>query len=213
MKRPLICALLLALTLTACKKESTPGTADGDTTSVTNPKPGDKEAVADAAFDINKIPVSDKDLGTFPYFAPPEKYAYNYNKEASLRDIKEVDTEYFAINGKLIAQEGKSYKINIDKPSSEGTKFSSDEVLKYYKDTIAALGGVQVNDTEIAQAEYDRVGEKVLIDQHYGYTLDQNLLDRIKTFVIRTKDKVVWVQLCLLDQESGRIAVLEQPAK
>ena len=173
----------------------------------------DKEAVADSAFDINKIPVSDKDLGTFPYLAPPEKYLYNYNKDINPKNIKNVDTEYFAVNGKLIAQEGKSYKINIDKPSSEETKFSSDEVLKHYKDVIEALGGVQVNDTDIAQAEYDRVGKKVLIDQGYGYTLDPNLLDRIKTFIIRTKDKTVWVQLCLLDEESGRITVLEQPAK
>jgi len=152
-------------------------------------------------------------LGTFPYLAPPEKYLYNYNKDINPKNIKNVDTEYFAVNGKLIAQEGKSYKINIDKPSSEETKFSSDEVLKHYKDVIEALGGVQVNDTDIAQAEYDRVGKKVLIDQGYGYTLDPNLLDRIKTFIIRTKDKTVWVQLCLLDEESGRITVLEQPAK
>ena len=211
MKKSLIYAVLLALSLAACKKETTPDAADGDTTSVT--KPNDKETVADAAFDINKIPVSDKDLGTFPYLAPPEKYLYNYNKDINPKNIKNVDTEYFAVNGKLIAQEGKSYKINIDKPGSEETKFSGDEVLKHYKDVIAALGGVRVNDTDITQAEYDRIGKKVLIDQGYGYTLDPNLLDRIKTFIIRTKDKTVWVQLCLLDEESGRITVLEQPAK
>jgi len=211
MKKPLVYAVLLAFSLTACKKETTPDTANGDTTSVT--KPNDKEAVGDSAFDINNIPVSDKDLGTFPYLAPPEKYLYNYNKDINPKNVKNVDTEYFAVNGKLIAQEGKSYKINIDKPGSEETKFSSDEVLKHYKDVIAALGGVQVNDTDIAQAEYDRIGKKVLIDKGYGYTLDPNLLDRIKTFIIRTKDKTVWVQLCLLDEESGRITVLEQPAK
>jgi hypothetical protein len=211
MKKPIVYALM-ALSLMACKKEGD-ATPAADSTAVTTTNTADKEPVADGTFDITKIPVTDKDLGTFPYLSPPEKYLYNYNKEINQKDIKDVDTEYFAVNGKLIPQEGKSYKINIDKPSAEATKFSSNEVLKHYKNTILALGGVQVNDAEITQAEYNRIGEKVLIDQHYGYSLDQNLLDRIKTFVIRTKDKTVWIQLSLLDEESGRIAIVEQPAK
>lgn len=211
MKKPMLC-LLLALSLAACKKETKETTAPADSTA-TEAKTTTATTATDAPFDINIIPVSAKDLGTFPYLAPPEKYTYNYQKEANAKDFKDPDKEYFAVNGMLIPREGKTYKINIDKQSSEGPKFNALEVEKYYDTQIKALGGVQVNNAPITQAEYDRIGQGELITKSYGSSINVNLLDQVKTYVIRTKDKVIWVQFSLLDNESGNITVLEEAAK
>ena len=212
MKKPMFC-LLLALSLAACKKETKETTTATDSTA-TEVKTETPASTTDAPFDINTIPVSTKEPGTFPYLAPPEKYSYNYQKEANPKDIKDPDKEYFAVNGKLIPREGKTYKINIDKESSEGLKFNALEVEKYYDSKIKELGGVQVdNNARITQEEYDRIGQTELITKHYGSSINVNLLDQIKTYVIRTKDKVIWVQFSLLDNESGNITVLEEAVK
>jgi len=202
--------LLMALSLAACKKETNENTVP--TESITTEAKGDIDtpSTTDAPFDINTIPISAKDLGTFPYLAPPKDYAYNYEKEANAKNIKDPDKEYFAVNGKLIPKEGKSYKINIDKQSSDGPKFNALEVEKYYDSQIKALGGVQVNSAPITQQEYDRIGQTELITKSYGSSINVNLLDQAKTYVIRTKDKTVWIQFSLLDSESGNITVLEE---
>ncbi|OOQ61603.1 hypothetical protein [Mucilaginibacter pedocola] len=205
MKKVFLC-LTLAAAISACKNKTTPATETADTVAIKTTE----TPVADTTFNIDAIAVSDKDLGTFPFLAPPPTYSYNYHQEADPKDIKAVDKEYMAVNGKLIAQEGKTFKINIERPREGDKKFDAAEVQKYYEDKILSLGGVQVNNVEITKAEYERVGEKELITNNYGSTLDPNLLDRIKTYVIKTKDKVVWIQLCLLNEESGHIAVLEQ---
>lgn len=201
--------LFLVLAISACKNKPAKGNEEVDTTTVST----SSELAADTTFDIGAIAISDKDLGTFPYLATPAMYSYNYHQEAAEKDIKAVDKEYFAVNGKLLAQEGKTFKINIEKERSDGKRFNSEDVQKYYAEKILALGGVQVNDVEISKASYDAVGKAELIDKNYGFTLDPNLLDRIKTYVIRTKDKLVWIQLCLLNEENGRITILEQAVK
>ena len=203
--------LLLALSLAACKKETSETTTPADST-VTETKTT-AAGSTDAPFDINTIPVSTKDPGTFPYFAPPANYFYNYESEANAKNIKDPDKEYFAVNGILIPKEGKSYKINIDKKSSDGPKFNALEVEKYYDTKIKALGGVQVNNVPVTQQEYDRIGQGELITKSYGSSINVNLLDQIKTYVIRTKDKVIWIQFSLLDNESGNITVLDEAAK
>ncbi|MES2486382.1 MAG: OmpA family protein, partial [Bacteroidota bacterium] len=148
MKKITLC-LLLAVAVSACKIKTTQTTESTD--SVT--------AAADTTFNLDNIPVSDKDLGTFPFLAPPPLYSYNYQQEANPKNIKATDKEYMAVNGKLIAREGKTFKINIDLHRTDEKRFDAAVVQKYYEDKIKELGGIQVNNTEITQAEYDRVGK------------------------------------------------------
>ncbi|GGH04824.1 hypothetical protein [Mucilaginibacter phyllosphaerae] len=165
--------------------------------------------VAIAPFDINSIPVTDKDPGKFPYLGLPDKYTFDYHKEASAASINNMDKEYFAVNGKLIPQEGKTFKTHIELPNAEG-KFSSMVVSKYYNEAIKALGGVQVNHVAVPKTQIDSVGNNELVDKKYGYSIDYNLLDDIKTYVIRTKTKQIWIQMTLMNEESGKLTVLEK---
>ena len=58
--------------------------------------------------------------------------------------------------------------------------------------------------------EIDRIGKENLMSATYGNSIDFNGLDRIKTYVIRTNSKEVWIQFSLLNEESGKITILRR---
>ncbi|MEB0263704.1 MULTISPECIES: hypothetical protein [unclassified Mucilaginibacter] len=63
--------------------------------------------------------------------------------------------------------------------------------------------------TVMPKAQIGSVGNNELIDKKYGYSIDYNLLYDIKTYVIRTKTKQVWIQMTLMNEETGTLTVLE----
>ena len=172
-----------------------------------NPLPG-----TDSIFNINSASVSEKDLGTFPYLKLPNTYTYNYDKEITPSSIKDIDKEYFAVYGTLIPEEGKTFKATLEKTRADGKRFNSLELQRSIDKSVADLGGIKLKTVAIKQAEWDRVGNKELIDNKYGFSIDLNSLDNIQTYVIRTKTKIVWIQVFLLNEESGKITVLEKAA-
>ncbi|EOR96708.1 outer membrane protein OmpA [Arcticibacter svalbardensis MN12-7] len=209
MKRTLL-YLYISLSIFSCKQKVT-------AENTTSPAMGTDDALNIASvdtskvFDINKIPISDKDLGVFPYLSAPEKYGYgDYAGGIKKSHFSDFDKEYFAVNGKLIPQEGRTCKVGIDVLNPETTEFNSLIVEKSFEKAILALGGVQLNNIPVPKSEIDRVGNTELINKHYGYSIGLNSLDDIKTYVIRTKDKEVWIQFCLLNKESGNITFLEK---
>jgi len=211
MKRILLCTALF-LSLLSCKKEQNAETKTTETVkdSVTPVTQTASDSPENGTFDINTIPVSNKDLGKFPYLNAPDTYKYGYGDDGiKPNEISDFDKEYFAVNGKLIPQEGKTCKVRIEKKQETGS-FNSLVVEKSYEKAILALGGVQVNNIPVPKSEIDRVGNKELIDKKFGHSIDFNLLDDIKTFVIRTKDKEVWIQFSLMNNESGDITILEK---
>ncbi len=211
MTRKIITCLLLATSiLFSCKnasKTSEDTTADSTTTNEETPK---QQTADTARFDINSIPLSEVEIGQFPYLSYPEGYNFNYEKDIKQQNIKDFDKEYFAVAGKLISVEGKTYKVRIEKDSKNERKFNAPLVEKYYTDKILELGGVQVNNVTVPQAEINRVGNKELVEKQYGFSIDYNLLDDIKTFVIRRKDKEIWIQITLMNEEVGKLTVLEK---
>lgn len=62
----------------------------------------------------------------------------------------------------------------------------------------------------ITQKEWDRIGNKELIEKKYGFSIDANSLDDIQTYVIRTENKAIWIQIFALNEESGKITILEK---
>jgi len=203
---------LTSLCLVACKKGPEAVVTTEQQTTATDTTATAKTDTTTVAFDSNKIPLSDKELGTFPYLTLPENYKYGYGDDGiKAADIIDADKEYFAVNGKLIPQQGKTAKAQLEKvPGSKGGKFNSLVVEENLTKTIEALGGIQVNNVPVPDSEMKRIGDKELIDKHYGYSIDHNLTDDVKTFIIRQKDKEVWIQFTLMNQESGWITILEK---
>ena len=206
-----IMILALSTALFACqspvKQRSTP--ADPDSSSASSP--AENKTATDGEFDTSKIPVSDKELGKFPYLHLPQDYTFGYDKEIKATDINNADKEYFAVKGKLIPLEGKTYKATLEKDrSKDNTRFSSLVAGKALEKEIIGLGGVNVNNIPVPKSEIERVGDTELITNKHGHSIDYNMLDDIKTYIIKTKDKEVWIQYLLMNEESGIITVLEK---
>ena len=202
--------LFIATALMACNN-SEKTTENNTKDSITSETSATNTAASDTAtFDINSIAISDKELGTFPYLSYPDGYNFNYEKENSAKNIKALDIEYFAVNGKLVPVEGKSYKVRIEKDANSDNKFNKLVVERYYEDKISSLGGVKVNNIPVPSTELKRVGDKELVDKQYGHSIDYNLLDDIKTYVIRTTTKQIWIQMTLMNNEVGKLTVLEK---
>lgn len=218
MKNRIIALAALTIILAACNsKEARLEQRSEPADSVTTETKTTTPTAASGEFDITTIPVSEAKLGEFPYVMPPKDYCYGYcsswDGKANEKDIKDTDKEYFAVNGKLIPVEGKTYKVYIEKNrDADNKRFNRLVVLNSLDKDIKALGGVQVNNVPVTNAEFKRVGDEELITRGYGKSIDVNLLDDVKTYVIRTKDKEIWIQFNLMDEESGRIGVLEKQA-
>jgi OOP family OmpA-OmpF porin len=210
--KKIILSVAIALSLFSCKKSVESEASEIENTEISKSDTiiGSKIETDTISFDSSKIKESTADLGTFPYVSPPEMYTYDYEKTINVANIKDVDKEYFAVNGKLFPVEGKSFKAKIEKDRSDGKRFNKLVVEKSYEESILALGGVKVNSASIPNSEIKRVGDSELIDNRYGFSIDYNMLDDIKTFIIKTKDKQIWIQYYLMKDESGSITVLEQ---
>ena len=160
-----------------------------------------------AAFDINTIPVTQKEIGKFPYLNAPEGYYYN--------DIIKSDFEnlHFSIKGKLTGIEGKSYKTNIYKKKESETPFNVELVDRAYEKAITALGGVKVAD-KILPGEIERVGKTVLERGNHAYSIiggDDYTLSHVRTYVIRTNTAEVWIETSFYEG-GGYVNILQKAA-
>lgn len=209
--KKIIAVCTMAILSTACSKKSEQSKNPGTENYKENISDSSKTAQSqNHEFDINTIKTSTADLGVFPYLSPPEGYTYGYEKKLDSREISDFDKEYFAVNGKFILVEGKTFKSRIQKDKSDGKQFNSLIVDKSYEKAILDLGGVIVNNVPVPRSEIDRVGDKELIDKKYGHSLDYNLLDDVKTYVIKTKDSEIWIQYTLMNDVSGNITILKK---
>ncbi|MFZ4261663.1 hypothetical protein ACFRAE_06450 [Sphingobacterium sp. HJSM2_6] len=205
-------SLFIGLAITACGNHAakqTEETVVGDST--------EQVVIQDTAdFDLRKIPISEVSLGEFPYLTPPDDYCFDYCQawKGSIKkdDIKALDREFFAFNGKLVAIEGKSYKQTIEKNrTTDQSRFSALFVEKAFHNALLDLGAVEVNGVEVPYSEIERIGKQEVLD--YGHAIDFNGLDHIHTYIIRKEDKVIWIQFSLLDNESGKITIMESTDK
>ncbi|MGO3743026.1 OmpA family protein [Kerstersia sp.] len=163
-----------------------------------------------AAAAIDQIPVSRHTLGSFPFLQAPAGYSYNYIEGIPSQAISDFGREYFAVDGKLYRQEGKTFKINLEKSRSSPGRFNQALVESSYEQAITALGGVQVHTGKVSSEERERIGKAELLEKQYGYSL--LVPDHVQTYVIRRPGSDVWIQLSTLDEESGVITILETAA-
>jgi outer membrane protein OmpA-like peptidoglycan-associated protein len=149
------------------------------------------------AFDIEKIPVSEKPLGEFPFFTPPEghKYVAGYGeskvKESS---TKEFDRYYFATSqGTLHPVEGKTFRVELfDEKLGKWEIPEALRVERNYENAITAAGGVKVFD---GKTDIKRTYETLDYStdrQRYGPEYEGA---KRQTYVIRRPDVEVWIEV------------------
>ena len=142
---------------------------------------------AAATFDLSKVPVSTANLGRFPYVSGPKGYKFPNPSDSA---YYEFDRSYVYDGKQLIPIEGKvlrrQYRV-ID----EAKKTSELMQQRNYETLIKNLGGVQVSSGELPSEAVEKVGRDAYNKNGGGISSG----DQVDTYVIRQKDKEVWIQL------------------
>ncbi|WP_294219435.1 OmpA family protein [uncultured Chryseobacterium sp.] len=192
--------LALAATILSCNQKSK---EKADATGQTEMQASGQKPQSDstAAFDIEKIPYSNADLGTFPFFTLPKGL-----KEMNKPLQKDFDVCFFPINGVMKPFEGKLYKTFVQE--DEGAQFSQRYFEKSMEDYLKSIGAVKVFDGTITKEEYDRYHDQ---DPNKGAEGDIGYTDeQIKVYVIRSKDQGnIFIQYSA-DNASGKLNILQE---
>jgi hypothetical protein len=192
---PLVCAFAGLLAACGSKKTqeetTTTTTAPATTPPTETAAPVEAPATATAApaatFDLNAVPVSTATLGAFPYLSGMKGYKINVPSDSVDFDFERS----YVFDGKnLIPVEGHVLRreyvpINSDKKASELM------MQRTYADLVKSLGGVLVFSGPVPEDALKKVGEDEY-HKHDGRVYSHEAMD---TYVIRQKDKQIWVQV------------------
>lgn len=160
--------------------------------------PAAEETVPTAAkskvFDINAYPVSEKELGAFPYFNLPEGY-YNYNKNK----IVDYDRGYFWVGDHFEKPEGKIFYDYVR--AKEGKSYSDLELAKNISEIIAEAGGVKITEGKIPQDSIATIPQDNSLKYKDGYGFLG--FQPTTTYLIRRADRNIWIQHTPTDDGSS----------
>lgn len=108
-----------------------------------------------STFDISKIPVSEKELGAFPFFSFPQNLkALNDPFKSSYVKL------YFPLNGILTPIEGRAWSTDVVMAENSQDNWSLAYFEKSYDDAITDLGGVKIFDGKVSKEEAERTKDE-----------------------------------------------------
>lgn len=180
MKRILLIGMAI-LSIAACREKSN----EQKETTTNHPEDQSETQPPQAkTFDINTLPVSNENMGTFPYLSAPESYQYTKEK------TKEYEEKlFFYDDSSVLKVGGKYYHAQI--LAKEGVEFGDTYVVNNYKNAIEKLGGVEIYSGPLNKT-YNRVtGE----DLPYLKDLYDPLAYKYKQYIIPTPTENIWIEL------------------
>ena len=189
-------ASLLGL-LAACGTKKTEDTTTTTTTApsaaATPTAPAETPAATAAApapaatFDLSSVPVSTANLGGFPYLSKLPNYHVNTSSDSIAFDF---DRTYVYDGKHILPVEGRVLRREYA-PADAQKQTSVLMIQRNYGDLVKSLGGVQVSSGELPGDVVEAFGRPEY-DKHNG---NINPGRQVDTYVIRQKDKEVWVQV------------------
>lgn len=204
------CALLSSLTACGAKDKAAQDTATATTTETTTATtapapttPTTENPTAEAAptttattatFDISSVPVSTANLGTFPYLSSLKDYEVN----TSNSEFYEFERAYVYDGKKLVTVEGKVSQ-RLFGPQDRNKKASELMISRNYETLLKNLGATKVSSTKVPREVIDKVGDDVYKYGKWSISTD-HVTD---TYLIRQKDKEVWLQVTPLGSDGG----------
>ncbi|WP_423737879.1 hypothetical protein [Chitinophaga caseinilytica] len=186
-----------AILLAACNNGGKKTTSDSIPET---PAPVEAPA-ATAAFSLEKVPMSDKPLGTFPYVNLAKDYA-----NAEQNPIAKGDSALFWVGDHFEVVKGNVFFSRV----KGGGTWSDAAFLQAVGDSVVALGGVKVNESQVPS---DRITEieqnRLRFNSGYGFIG----FKPTATYVIRRADNIIWVQATPTDDgaSAGWIVVETNP--
>lgn len=145
-------------------------------------------------FDINAYPVSEKELGAFPYFNLPEGY-YNYNKNKPV----DYDRGYFWVGDHFEKPEGKIFYDYVR--AKEGKSYSDLELSKNIEEIITQAGGIKITESKVPQDSVANIPQNNGLKYKDGYGFIGQM--PTVTYLIRRADRNIWVQHTPTDDGSS----------
>lgn len=198
MKKSVLIIFVTGLILISCKKN----------TETVKPAENSKDSITEATesktgFDINSVPVSDKELGDFPFFSFPQGMeALNTPLQRSYDQI------YFPIDGVFTPIEGKSWKSYVAKSEGSNESWSLPYFEKSYDEAIKAAGGVKIYDGKVSDKELEK------LKQQAKYLGEEGSIDYwnepVKVYLIRRPaGDDIYIQL-YGNTSSGALQILQK---
>ncbi|WP_460135144.1 OmpA family protein [Pseudomonas sp. S1_E04] len=163
------------------------------------------QAADNPVFDAASLPVSDAQLGDFPYIVLPNGYVI-----ATTPDVSDFDQVPFWTGDRLEVVEGKVWSAHID--AAQGKAFSDLELQRNIESVVSSLGGKKIFDGKIAQD----AGQKIKdwprdFALKYNSGLGDIWNNAAQVFVIHRADREIWIHLCSYPFGAGLLIAETKP--
>lgn len=206
----LVVAATFACALAACSKQAEPVTApEADASAQAAAQTGmpaaPPAAGRTASFDRNAVPVSDADMGEFPYVSLPQ----NYSSEGRTNKTMQLARFPFWVDGDSHWIEGKFQLIDFSVDSDSGVAFSQFEARRHIESLVKQWGGVKVSEALIPQAAIDTWGSE--ITQGFNGGLGDIYNEPASTYFIPRNDGDVWIHLVLSTAQGWMVVAKQDP--
>jgi hypothetical protein len=163
-------------------------------------------ASSDATFDLSKVPVSSTDLGQFPYLSPLKNYQVNTSNSENY----EFERAYVYDGQNLVPIEGKVSQRLIS-PENRDKKASELMIRRNYEALLKDLGATKVYSGKVSREAIDKVGGYENTSKYGKWSVSTDY--ETDAYVVRQKDKEVWVQVTALGSDGGyNLTVTERAA-
>ena len=206
--KKLILLSILSIFLFACKekKESneaiqSENTVVVDNDNMDNKNGGDKTE----KFDIADLPISEKNIGDFPFFTAPEGAKYINNVKP-----KDFDFMVFVTPNDIFEVEGKTFRAWVQEDKASDKEISSRYLLKSYEDAILSAGGVKIFEGKL---EGDRKEKYEELATYAGSDGSIDIYNNpIVTYAIRRNDGNIYIAFDKSSNNNTAIQVVQEKA-
>ena len=142
-----------------------------------------------AVITSNTIPISNVDLGTFPYFKTlPNFYANDSTTIEENRTYFYDGKNYFTIDGKVSSQ-----NLNV---KDDTKKLPSEfQLVKEFDKVVATLGGKKIYEGALPDEQIKKLSNNDLVSLASKHQVAPSAFYGVVEYVIKTPEKEVWIQL------------------
>ena len=138
------------------------------------------------SFDLDRIPITSQNIGTFPYLSAPDDYKYLNSKN------KKFEEKFFFYNDSLVLKVGGQYFHTQISPN-ESVSFEDTYLVNNYKQAIEKLGGIEIFSGGIPSKGSDLINKE---KPSYVEDMYDPMPYQYKQFIVRTPDQNIWIELC-----------------
>ncbi|EPG36874.1 OmpA family protein [Acinetobacter colistiniresistens] len=196
----LMTAIISLTTIGCSKKQEKPETAE---TSATTTEHQSAEAQTQAnTFSLNQIPISNIELGDFPFIQLPKGYYFAHQATENFAQME------FWVGDRLEKVEGQLFNGRID--AEENNKQASFlELQRNLEAVITRLGGKKITDSKIPAELATQLSEK------YGVSYVEGLGDiynnPTQSYVIHQNHRDIWFQITQSGNSAGLLVLETRP--